>query len=54
METGPDILNHAETVLGLRIIDTNTDEDIDIAELLISEGRAIQLPNPPLSSTAGI
>lgn len=40
-ETGPDLINPNDTVIGLQIIDTSTDVDVDIAELLVNEGRAI-------------
>ncbi|XP_075215820.1 tudor domain-containing protein 7-like isoform X2 [Lycorma delicatula] len=40
MEKGPDLLNPSESVLGLQIIDTTTDEDIIIANLLVEERRA--------------
>ncbi|XP_059480281.1 tudor domain-containing protein 7B isoform X2 [Neocloeon triangulifer] len=38
--TGPDLINPSEMVLCLRLIDTSSDEDIDIAQVLINEKRA--------------
>lgn len=40
-EKGPDVLNPNVTVLGLQLIDTNTDEDIFISQVLIQEKRAV-------------
>ncbi|CAB3382000.1 Hypothetical predicted protein [Cloeon dipterum] len=40
--TGPDLINPSEMVLCLRLIDTSSDEDIDVAQVLISEKRAVK------------
>ncbi|KAF4518847.1 hypothetical protein B566_EDAN006698 [Ephemera danica] len=41
-ETGPDLINPSDTVLGLRLIDTSNDQfDVDISELLVKESRAM-------------
>jgi hypothetical protein len=43
-ETGPDLINPSDTVLGLRLIDTSNDQyDVDIGELLVKEQRAMFL-----------
>jgi len=41
MEKGPDLLNPASMILGLRLIDTTKPEDIYIDELLVSQDRAV-------------
>jgi hypothetical protein len=41
MEKGPDLLNPASMILGLRLIDTSGTEDVYIDELLVSEDRAV-------------
>ena len=41
MEIVPDIINSNNVCIGLQIIDTLTDEDINIAETLVNEGRAV-------------
>ncbi|XP_015587926.1 tudor domain-containing protein 7 [Cephus cinctus] len=45
-ESGPDRLSPADTVLGLRLIDVSSDEDIFIDELLVDEGRALFINQP--------
>ncbi|XP_076247225.1 tudor domain-containing protein 7 tapas isoform X2 [Calliopsis andreniformis] len=40
VESKPDGLSPADTILGLKLIDVNTDEDIYIDRLLVEEGRA--------------
>lgn len=40
--TGPDLINPSEMVLCLRLIDTSSDEDIEVAQVLINEKRAIK------------
>ncbi|XP_029040468.2 tudor domain-containing protein 7 [Osmia bicornis bicornis] len=41
VESKPDVLSPADTVLGLKLIDVNTTEDIYIDQLLVREGRAV-------------
>jgi hypothetical protein len=41
VEKGPDLLNPASMILGLRLIDTSKPEDIYIDELLVSQDRAV-------------
>lgn len=41
MEKGPDLLNPASMILGLRLIDTSGEEDVYIDELLVSQDRAV-------------
>jgi len=41
VEKGPDLLNPASMILGLRLIDTSGPEDIYIDELLVSQDRAV-------------
>jgi tudor domain-containing protein 1/4/6/7 len=43
METGPDLLNPTSLIIGLRLIDTSKSEDVYIDELLVSQGRAVQI-----------
>jgi tudor domain-containing protein 1/4/6/7 len=43
METGPDLLNPTNMILGLRLIDTSKSEDVYIDELLVSQGRAVEI-----------
>lgn len=40
VESKPDGLSPADTILGLKLIDVNTAEDIYIDRLLVEEGRA--------------
>ncbi|XP_069687013.1 tudor domain-containing protein 7 isoform X2 [Periplaneta americana] len=41
METGPDLLNPSDTVIGLKLIDTSGEDDVYIDRLLIKQERAI-------------
>jgi hypothetical protein len=41
MEKGPDLLNPASMILGLRLIDTAAPEDVYIDELLVTQDRAV-------------
>jgi hypothetical protein len=43
-ETGPDLLNPSDTVIGLELIDTSGEDDINIAELLVAQHRAVFSP----------
>ena len=41
VEKGPDLLNPASVILGLRLVDTSGVEDIYVGELLVSQDRAV-------------
>lgn len=41
VESKPDVLSPADTVLGLKLIDVDTTDDIYIDQLLVREGRAV-------------
>jgi tudor domain-containing protein 1/4/6/7 len=41
METGPDLLNPSDVVIGLKLIDTSGEKDEYIDELLVSQERAV-------------
>lgn len=41
VESTRDDVNPAETILGLKLIDVETSEDIYIDQLLVEEGRAV-------------
>lgn len=41
VESTHDDVNPAETILGLKLIDVETSEDIYIDQLLVEEGRAV-------------
>jgi hypothetical protein len=43
MEMGPDLLNPTSLIIGLRLIDTSKNQDVYIDELLVSQGRAVQI-----------
>lgn len=40
VESKPDGLSPTDTILGVKLIDVNTPEDIYIDQLLVKEGRA--------------
>lgn len=42
VESGPDKLSLADTVLGLQLIDVSNEEDVYIDRVLVEEGRAIR------------
>jgi hypothetical protein len=41
-ETGPDLLNPASMIVGLKLIDTSKEEDVWIDELLVKQERAVE------------
>ncbi|PSN45877.1 hypothetical protein C0J52_11031 [Blattella germanica] len=44
METGPDLLNPSDTVIGLTLIDTSGEEDVYIDKVLVAQKRADVTP----------
>jgi hypothetical protein len=42
METGPDLLNPTNMIVGLKLIDTSKEEDVWIDKLLVNQERAVE------------